>query len=51
MTNHQLELLAQYAALRMGCERALDLLTNPDASEFDADKVIQFLKIILEPQK
>lgn len=51
MTNHQLELLAQYAAFRLGCERALALLENPDASDFDADKVIQFLKIVLEPQK
>jgi hypothetical protein len=50
MTNHELELLAQYAAFRLGCERALELLTNPDASEFDADKVIQFLKIVLEPK-
>ena len=48
MTNHQLELLAQYAAFRLGCERALELLTNPDASDFDADKVIQFLKIVLD---
>jgi hypothetical protein len=51
MTNHQLELLADYAAFRVGCERALALLENPDASDFDADKVIQFLKIVLEPQK
>ena len=47
MTNHQLELLAQYAAFRLGCERALELLENPDASEFDADKVIQLLKTVL----
>lgn len=47
MINHQLELLAQYAALRVGCERALELLENPDASEFDADKVIRLLKIVL----
>ena len=47
MTNYQLELLAQYAALRVGCERALELLENPDASEFDADKVIRLLKIVL----
>ena len=46
-----LELLAQYAALRMGCERALALLENPDASEFDANKTIHFLKIILDPKK
>jgi hypothetical protein len=43
-----LELLAQYAALRLGCERALELLEDPDASEFDADKVIRILKTILE---
>ena len=47
MTNHHLELLAQYAALRMGCERALELLENPDASDFDADKVIRILKTVL----
>jgi len=47
MTNHKLELLAQYAAFRLGCERALELLENPDASEFDADKVIHFLRAIL----
>ena len=45
MTN--LEIM-EYSALRMGCERALDLLTNPDASDFDADKVITYLKIILD---
>lgn len=47
MSNQMLELLAEYSALRLGCERALELLENPDASEFDADKVIQLLKIIL----
>ena len=45
MTNKE---IMEYAALRAGCERALELLENPDASEFDADKVIQFLKIILD---
>ena len=45
-----LELLAQYAAMRTGCERALELLQDPDASEFDANKVIDFLKIILDPK-
>ena len=51
MTNHQLELLADYAALRVGCERALELLENPDASDFDAWKVMDYLKIVLEVQK
>lgn len=43
-----LEILAQYAAMRLGCERALELLENPDASDFDADKVIRLLKTIVE---
>lgn len=45
MTN--LEII-EMAALRLGCERALELLEDPDASAFDADKVIQILKTILE---
>jgi hypothetical protein len=50
MNNQMLELLAQYAAMRTGCEKALELLEDPDASEFDADKIIRFLKIVLEPK-
>ena len=45
MTN--LEII-EMAALRLGCERALELLENPNASHFDADKVIAFLKIVLD---
>jgi hypothetical protein len=48
MSNKMLEILAQYAAMRLGCERALELLENPDASDFDADKTIRLLKTILE---
>jgi hypothetical protein len=48
MTN--LEII-EMAALRLGCERALELLENPDASHFDADKVIAFLTIVLDKQK
>jgi hypothetical protein len=48
MNNQTLELLAQYAAFRLGCERSLELLENPDASDFDADKVIRLLKTVLE---
>jgi len=48
MSDQLLELLADYAALRLGCERALELLEDPDSSDFDADKVIQLLKTILE---
>jgi hypothetical protein len=48
MSDQLLKLLADYAALRLGCERALELLTDPDASEFDADKTIRILETILE---
>jgi len=48
MSNQLLELLAQYGALRLGCERALELLEDPDASDFDADKVIRLLTTVLE---
>jgi hypothetical protein len=48
LTNKNLEFLAQYAAMRTGCERALELLENPDSSDFDADKVTHFLKTILD---
>lgn len=43
--------IVENAALRVGCERALALLENPDASAFDADKLIAYLKIVLEVQK
>ena len=48
MTN--LEII-EMTALRLGCERALELLENPDASAFDADKVIAFLTNVLDKQK
>jgi hypothetical protein len=51
MNNQTLELLADYAAMRLGCERALELLQDPNASEFDANKVISFLQVVLEPKK
>jgi len=41
----------EMTALRLGCERALELLENPDASAFDADKVIAFLTNVLDKQK
>jgi hypothetical protein len=47
MTDKQLELFAENAALRIGCIRALKLLTNPDATEFDADRLIKYLEIVL----
>jgi hypothetical protein len=51
MTDQHLELLADYAALRVGCERALALLQDPDASDFDAWKVMYYLIIDLKVQK
>ena len=47
MSNQMLELIAQYAAMRLGCERALELLQNPDSDAFDADKVEALLIKIL----
>jgi hypothetical protein len=44
MTNKE---IMEYSALRAGCERALALLENPDASDFDAWKVMDYLKIVL----
>ena len=45
MTNLE---IVEMSVLRMGCERALELLENPDASDFDANKLIAYLKIILD---
>ena len=50
MSDELLEIFADYGALRLGCERALELLENPDASNFDADKVIELLRIVLKPK-
>lgn len=47
MDNDILELIIENSALKLGCEKALALLNNPDASEFDANKVIHFLESIL----
>jgi len=51
MSNQMLELIAQYAALRRGCEKALALLQDPDADGFDADKVEVLLIKILKTYK
>lgn len=48
MSDKLFQLFAKYGALRFGCEKALELLEDPDASDFDADKVIRILKTILE---
>ena len=48
MNDQIISLAVDYAVARIGCERALELLQDPDASEFDADKVIRLLETILE---
>jgi hypothetical protein len=42
-----LDLAVQVGALRYACERALALLENPDASEFDANSVEKLLFDVL----
>ena len=43
-----LKILAEHGALKLGCERALALLENPDSNEFQAEKVIKLLNGILK---
>jgi len=51
MNDQLLIILAQYGALKLGCERALELLQNPDSSGFDADKVEKLLIAVLNKVK
>ena len=48
MSDDMLKILAEYGAYKLGCERALALLQNPDANEFQAEKVISYLNKILK---
>ena len=48
MSETMLKILAEYAAYKVGCERALALLEDPNASGFDADKVVSYLNTILK---
>jgi len=48
MSDELLQIAIDYGVMRLGCEKALALLTDPDASEFDAEKVIAFLESILK---
>jgi len=48
MSETMLKILAEYGALKLGCERALALLQNPDANEFQAEKVIKLLNKTLK---
>lgn len=42
-----LELTIDLAVARLACKRALELLTDPNASEFDAEKTENLLRIAL----
>jgi hypothetical protein len=48
MSEAMLKILTEYVDYRLGCERALALLENPDANEFQAEKVISYLNAILK---
>jgi len=48
MSDQLLEILAEHAAYRVGCERALALLEDPDGNDFQAEKVISYLNKILK---
>jgi len=43
-----LQILKEHGALKIGCERALALLEDPDANDFQAEKVISYLNTILK---
>jgi hypothetical protein len=43
-----LQILKERNEYKLGCERALELLEDPDASGFDADKLIKLLNKILK---
>ena len=48
MSEELLKILVEHGALKLGCERALALLENPDSNEFQAEKVITLLTQILK---
>jgi hypothetical protein len=48
MSDQLMKVLTEYVAYRLGCERALALLEDPDANEFQAEKVITLLNRILK---
>jgi hypothetical protein len=48
---HIIELVVDLTVAHLACKRALELLTDPDASEFDAHKVENLLRIALSQSK
>jgi hypothetical protein len=43
-----LQILKERNAYKLGCERAIALLEDPDANDFQAEKVISYLNAILK---
>ena len=48
MSETMLKILAEHGALKIGCQRALALLEDPNGNDFEADKVIIYLNKILK---
>jgi len=48
MSEAMLKILVEYSVYKLGCERALALLEDADANEFQAEKVISYLNKILK---
>jgi len=48
MSDQLLKILAEHAAYKVGCERALALLEDPNGNAFQAEKVITLLTQILK---
>jgi hypothetical protein len=46
-----IELVVDLTVAQLACKRALELLIDPDASEFDAHKVENLLRIALSQSK
>jgi len=47
MSDELLNIAIEYGAYKLGCEKALALLEDGDAGPADADKIINFLRAIL----
>jgi len=48
MNEELLQILKEHGALKLGCERALALLEDPNGNAFQAEKVITLLTQILK---
>ena len=48
MSDQLLQIIKEHGALKIGCQRALALLEDPNGNDFEADKVIIYLNKILK---